>query len=294
MVRILVGDVHNRNILEPCGFGFVINLQLGCDHLHHDSARDDSSNGTWRRNVQFRQVEPRYRQHRGRSASETKLQDLTDKEEIEDYNWKLALLKNELSKEMVRVPDIEFNYIEDLTTEKFTPQIGINTKEYIEKLRVYYQNMFNVADKKRNAIVAYWNEKSPDSHNRLRQAYLNEAVQEIVVNYYAKSPIKAYKDHLIQMKDPIYETPWSTNIFDYRAQFYSPVKYFLGHEFNTFWFNMWVVWLMTAFCYVALYYDWLKRSMEFFPEITKNAMMKLSMFIGKFKKKGASETDKKE
>ena len=227
-------------------------------------------------------------------CSETKIQDLTDKEEIEDYIWKLALLKNELSKEMVRVPDIEFNYVEDLTTEKFTPQIGINTKEYIEKLRDYYQNMFNVADKKRNAIVAYWNEKSPDSHNRLRQAYLNEAVQEIVVNYYAKSPIKAYKDHLIQMKDPIYETPWSTNIFDYRAQFYSPVKYFLGHEFNTFWFNMWVVWLMTAFCYVALYYDWLKRSMEFFPEITKNAMMKISTFIGKFKKKGASETDKKE
>ncbi|MBR2194701.1 MAG: ATP-binding cassette domain-containing protein [Salinivirgaceae bacterium] len=227
-------------------------------------------------------------------CSSTKLQDLTSTEEIEDYKWKLALLKNELSKETKRVPDIEFNYVEELTPEKFTPEVGINTKEYIEKLRNYYENMQTVATQKKNAIVDYWNEKSPNSHNRLKDAYQNEAVDDIVWNTYTKSHIKAYKDHLIQMIDPIYEIPWANNIFDYRAQFYSPVKYFLGHEFNTFWFNMWVVWLMTAFCYVALYYDWLKRSMEFFPEITNNAMKKLSAFLGKFTKKGASETDKKE
>ena len=227
-------------------------------------------------------------------CSSTKIQDLTTNEEIEDYKWKLALLKNELSKEMVRVPDIEFNYIEDLTPERFTPEVGLNTNEFIQKLNGYYSNMENEANNKRNAIVDYWNEKNPNSHNRLREAYQNEAVNEIVKNIYAKKNINSYRDHLIQIKDPVFEIPWVNNIFDYRAQFYSPVKYFLGHEFNTFWFNMWVVWLMTAFCYVALYYDWLKRSMDFFPEVTSNAMKKISAFIGKFAKKKATETDKKE
>ena len=210
-----------------------------------------------------------------------KFQDLETSEEKEDYVWKLALLKNELSKELVRVPDIEFNNINDLTIEGFTPEIASNTLEYIQKLNNFYSKMEQEANQKRNAIVNYWNEKNPDSHNRLRQAYLNEAVQEIVVNTYEKTFIKSYKDHLIQMHDPIYEMPWVNNIFDYRAQFYSPVKYFLGHKFNTFWFNMWVVWLMTAFCYVALYYDWLKRAMDFFPELTGNIKKKIATMFAK-------------
>lgn len=214
-------------------------------------------------------------------CSSTKLQDLTTTEEIEDYKWKMALLKNELSKEMVRVPDIEFNYVDELTPEKFNPEVGINTKEYIEKLNKYYENMRQTASQKKNAIVDYWNEKAPNSHNRLRDAYQNEAVDDIVWNKYTKSQIKAYKDHLIQMIDPIYEIPWANNIFDYRAQFYSPVKFFLGHEFNTFWFNMWAVWLMTAFCYVALYYDWLKRAMEFFPELFGNLKKRIKDMLTK-------------
>ena len=222
-------------------------------------------------------------------CASTKFQELTSKEDIEDYKWKLALLKNELSKEMVRVPDIEFNYLEDLTPERFTPEVGINTQEYIQKLNNYYSDMCENAKNKKNAIIDYWNEKNPNSHNRLKQAYQNEAVDDIVWKSLEKTLVKSYKDHLIQMTKPIYETPWANNIFDYRAQFYSPVKFFLGHEFNTFWFNMWVVWLMTAFCYVALYYDWLKRAMDFFPELIGNLKKRIATLFSKKAAKQAVE-----
>ena len=113
-------------------------------------------------------------------------------------------------------------------------------------------------------------------------------------NIYEKTNVKSYRDHLIQMKDPIYEMPWVNNIFDYRAQFYSPKKYFLGHEFDTFWFNMWVVWLMTAFCYVALYYDLLKRAMDFFPEVTNNLTKKVTSLLENLKKSKDNKKGKKE
>jgi hypothetical protein len=57
---------------------------------------------------------------------------------------------------------------------------------------------------------------------------------------------------------------------------------------------MWVVWLMTAFCYVALYYDWLKRSMDFFPEVTNNLMKKFHGLVGKLAKKKDKPADKKD
>lgn len=197
-------------------------------------------------------------------CSSTKLQELETPEDIEDYKWKLALLKHELSKEQVRVPDIEFANIEQLTTDSFTSEVGLNTNEYIQKLKRHYTQLGSDARNKEQAIIKYWNNNSPGSYNRLKQAYQNEATDEIVKNIYAKTSFKTYKDHMIQKKDPIFEKPWVSNIFDYRAQFYAPTKQFLGHTFDTFWFNMWVVWLMTIFFYIALYYDWLKKLIDLF------------------------------
>ena len=197
-------------------------------------------------------------------CSSVDIKDLQTKEDIEDYKWKMALLKNELSKEMKRVPGIEFNYLDELTVDKFTPNIGMETKEYISKLDRYYTELSTNASARKEAIINYWDSKSDGSYQRFRQEYHNEATTDIVRNIYEKNKIKSYKDHLIQQVDPIFEKPWVRNIFDYRAQFFAPTKHFLGHTFDTFWFNMWVVWLMTAFFYVALYYDWLKRFMDLF------------------------------
>ncbi len=197
-------------------------------------------------------------------CSSTKIQELESAEDIEEYKWKLAILKHELSKEQVRVPDIEFTNIEQLTTDSFTPEIGLNTNEYIQKLKHHYESMKNDATNKEQAIIKYWNSNSQGSYNRLMQAYKNEAVEEIVRNTYERTHLKTYKDHIIQKKDPIFEKPWVSNIFDYRAQFYAPTKQFLGHTFDTFWFNMWAVWLMTIFFYIALYYDWLKKLIDLF------------------------------
>lgn len=193
-----------------------------------------------------------------------KLQDFDNKEDIEDYKWKLKLVKHEISKEMVRVPNIEYDYLELLTPEKFTPEVAINTTEYLQKLKNHYNDMAENANNKQQAIIEYWNNKNPGSYQMLKQKYHNDATMEIVKNVYAKANVKSYKDHLIQQKDPIFEKPWVNNIFDYRAQFFAPTKQFLGHTFDTFWFNMWAVWLMTIFCYIALYYDWLKRFIDLF------------------------------
>ena len=182
----------------------------------------------------------------------------------QEFNWKLALLKNELYKETVRVPEIKFEYIDDLTLEKFTSDIGYKTSEYINKLDNYYGVMFENASNKKDKIISYLNVNFPEAYNKKRQAYHNESTQEIVKKIYEKNKIIAYKDRLIQQTDPIFEKPWVSSPFDFRAQFYAPSKQFFGHDFDTFWFNMWIIWVMTIGAYIALYYDWLKRFMNLF------------------------------
>jgi len=177
---------------------------------------------------------------------------------------KLALLKNELYKETVRVKDVKFDYDNSLTIDKFTPEIGYYTSEYIDNLDKYYSSLSSKMSNKKEKIINYLEEKYPGVYNKRRQKYHNESVSDIVRKIYEKNKILAYKDRLIQQTEPIYQMPWVENAFDFRAHFYSPVKHFAGRDFDTFWFNMWFVWLMTIIGYVALYYDWLKKIMDLF------------------------------
>lgn len=189
----------------------------------------------------------------------------TDNDSIRNMvSEKLALLKNELHKETVRVPEIKFDYIDSLTIDKFSPEIGYYTSEYINKLDIYYANMGTYANDKKERIINYLDSKHPGYYLAKRQMYHNEAVTDIVRKIYEKNKILAYKDRLIQQVDPIFEKPWIKHAFNFRAHFYSPIKHFAGKDMDTFWFNMWVVWFMTIVGYVALYYDWLKKFMDLF------------------------------
>ncbi|MDA3891327.1 MAG: ATP-binding cassette domain-containing protein [Salinivirgaceae bacterium] len=189
----------------------------------------------------------------------------TDSDSIKEIvAEKLALLKNELHKESVRVPKVNFDYNEDLTIDRFTSEIGYFTAEYINKLNAYYASVYGFNNDKKQKIINYLDEKYPGIYNQRRQTYHNEATSDIVRKIYEKNKIIAYKDRLIQQTEPIYETPWIDNPFDFRAQFFSPTKHFGGKDMDTFWFNMWVVWVMSIGGYIALYYDWLKKFMDLF------------------------------
>lgn len=177
---------------------------------------------------------------------------------------KLKLIKNELHKETIRVPRMKFNELDKININDFNENIGNITHEYVKKLNAYYGIIFSEASKKKERIIGYLDQNYPGVYLAKRQAYHNEAVSDIVKKIYEKNKIIAYKDRLIQQVDPIFETPWVKHPFDFRAQFYSPTKHFAGKNIDTFWFNIWVVWVMTIGGYIALYYDWLKKIMDLF------------------------------
>ena len=61
--------------------------------------------------------------------------------------------------------------------------------------------------------------------------------------------------------DPIYLDPVNHKYFG--AHFYSPSKYFLDYKFDTFSANLIVIWLMTIFLTITLYFDVLRKILEF-------------------------------
>ena len=90
--------------------------------------------------------------------------------------------------------------------------------------------------------------------------YVNDALTEFVRNKNDLGEKFLEKDgNLIQRVDPIFLSP--DNNFG-RAHFLAPNKKLFGSYYTTFWFNVGVIWLMSAILAVLLYFDFFRKILE--------------------------------
>ncbi len=197
-----------------------------------------------------------------------------------------SLIINELNKEAKIVPTIPFTMQTSIHIEGFNDSIAEELKEHIKAIDSYYAKMFNVAQDRKEEIINYLNEKSPGYYRNRRKKYHNEKLQDIVKNAFEKNKILQYKNNLIQQIDPIFLNPETSSFFGFRTHFYAPKKHFAGKLFETFWFNVIIIWLMTLFLYIPLYYNLLKRFVDFFGSV------ETKKFLGKIKTRNSIKTIK--
>lgn len=182
----------------------------------------------------------------------------------------LALISNEISKELNKTSDkIPFKYLNDLTFDKIDEDVCDETVDYLEKLNEYYGSINFQKDSEKEAIKNAWAAKHPGIYIKMRNKYENEHLKDIVTNTYEKYKILRYKDKLVRQAEPIFQDPDNTNFIGFRAHFYAPRKYFLGKYYDTFWFNMAVIWFMTILLYPPLYFGHLKKGIAGLEKIFK-------------------------
>jgi hypothetical protein len=116
-------------------------------------------------------------------------------------------------------------------------------------------------------------EKKSGYTRSLRHNYHNEKLQDIVCNAYEKNSILRYEDDLIRQYRPIYHEPDNFEMFGFRTHFYSPRKFLFGKYFETYWVNVAVIWLMSILLYIPLYYDHLKKIINFTGSIRWNRLL---------------------
>jgi ABC transport system ATP-binding/permease protein len=96
--------------------------------------------------------------------------------------------------------------------------------------------------------------------NEYKNRYYNESLGDLVRNIGVKDRIIEHDSKLIQQIDPIFQVPEQPqNPLNYRAHFFAPEKYFLNIPFNTYTFNVMVIWFMSLFLYLILYLELLKN-----------------------------------
>jgi len=184
----------------------------------------------------------------------------------DEYVNDLALLQNELSKEMKRVPQIPFQVIDQLNSQDFDEDVATQTQAFINQLKGYYRDVFNVADKTINRFLSENIRSNKERFNRIKDDHFNESISDIVRKTFDKNKLLRDGDKLIQVVDPIYQVPEPESAVSFRTHFFAPQKHFAGSFYDTLWFNISIVWLLTFLLYGALYFDLLKRGLDFLGE----------------------------
>jgi len=148
---------------------------------------------------------------------------------------------------------------EILTPGNFNPDIEKLLNNYISDVYSYYQQIFISADKEKTNRLRYLMDNQRELYFSLLDKHHNESVSDQVRKIYEKNKLVEYKLGLVRLTDPIFLDPGQESFIGFRSHFFAPRKYFMGRFYDTYWFNMTVIWVLIILLYMALYYGILKK-----------------------------------
>lgn len=137
----------------------------------------------------------------------------------------------------------------DLEAQDFSTKA---VSDFLGQYRQRYQNIYNENVALQETKMSYYNKHgwNADWH---KDRYFNQSLSDLVRNVNGMNRLVEHEGALIQLIDPVFQTPKPTHLLDYRAPFFASEKAFLGARFGTFHFNALVIWVMTGVLYLALY-----------------------------------------
>ncbi|MBI4649558.1 MAG: hypothetical protein HY738_23890 [Bacteroidia bacterium] len=173
----------------------------------------------------------------------------------------LFLVRNEITKELEENDKLKFNNLKDLYYERLTPQIIDATFAYLDNLNKFYIKRYKKASSKKNNIISDMQKTNQmkEEFIMLKKEHHNENLSDLVKNDGLVRIIE-FEGQLFQKIDPVFQDPSSNFI---NAHFYAPIKNFFGYPVDTYWINLIIIWLMSVIFYIALYYQGLKRFLDF-------------------------------
>jgi hypothetical protein len=177
----------------------------------------------------------------------------------------LDLIRREVKRELIVVGEDKLRDVERLSIGKFDSTVAVKTSNFLAVLKQYYTNKLNRAVEEKERLMDSLT-RTPETSSLFvlnRERFTNKAVSESVKNTTSPERILEYDGRLIQKIYPIYQDDHDpSHAFDLSANLYQPTKHFGGVNFDTLYFNLAVIWSMTLFLYVTLYFDVLKRVIQ--------------------------------
>lgn len=171
------------------------------------------------------------------------------------------LLYKEISKENQRNPDVQLEeeYLDLLIEYKVNEILLDDLNAYLNALNKHYVKEYNFYNDEKDQLLIELNKDDElrDDFIKMKDAYTNESLEDLVTNKNDLDKIVEWKGELIQRADPIFKEPQG-----FRAHFLAPSKKLFGVNLTTFSANVMVLWLFSFILAVTLYFDALRKAID--------------------------------
>lgn len=179
----------------------------------------------------------------------------------------LTIVSDELRKEPFREGIEDLDWEATLREAQVTQEVLDQLRTYLKAMSAHYVKVFNKSVENREKLVYYF-ENQPElgyKLNDFKNRYHNESLSDLVRNVNASDRIIEYEGKLVQTVDPVFNDPTTeVGMLNYRTHFFAPTKQLGGMLIDTFYFNIAVIWIMTALLYLSLYYELFSRMIQRF------------------------------
>ncbi|MDH4058238.1 MAG: ABC transporter ATP-binding protein, partial [Cyclobacteriaceae bacterium] len=179
-----------------------------------------------------------------------------------EVNNALLVLRNEINYELKKVGMNNFSDLDKLVIGKFDSTVYSNTSDFLIDLKRYYSRKHNTAMREKEELSdSMMDTPEKTAHfKKMQNTYRNRNVEEAVKNKNAVNRIVEYDGRFIQKWYAIFNDEHKPeHFFDFTANMYQPSKYFAGYTVDTYYFNIAVIWIMTVFFYITLYFNVLRK-----------------------------------
>jgi len=199
-----------------------------------------------------------------------KLQTLLSK--LENYNENVAdskmILIREIQKELKSSPTVTFSNFSKIENGNLDANAVSDIKNYIAAIKKYYSEKYNNTQTELDAWLA--NYQTTDAKKKEYETLLNTnqniKTEELVKNMGTDlDPLIKENGQLVATTNPVFRDGSNDNFI--RSHFFAPSKNVFGNKINTYWINLFVIWSMSLFMWLTLYFDALKKLLDFFASI---------------------------
>jgi ABC-type multidrug transport system ATPase subunit len=185
---------------------------------------------------------------------------LKDKSLAASVQQDLDLIKNEIQKEMKISKKVAFKFFDNLNTSAFNSRVADELRNHLKALNSYYIKIYNKNSDEKDKHISTRNKESKDGFLAEKNMFENESLSDLVRNSTEFNKILEKDGELIQRADPVFLDPVHSEYG--RAHFFAPRKKMFGKYFDTFWFNLSVIWAMSLTLAITLYFDVLKKILD--------------------------------
>lgn len=173
----------------------------------------------------------------------------------------VLMIKNELTKELNTNGNekLKTPVIANLSMQTFNTESAKHIRDLLAVLKTNYIKNYKKHSEAKDKKVAALNRDSTSQAQYLKtkDEYENESLIDLVTNRNSFYKILDLNGEYVQKTNPVYLDPTDSNLG--RAHFFAPRKKFLNRFYDTYWFNICVIWLMSLGLALTLYFDVLKK-----------------------------------